>query len=90
MDLDDQMQAKMHARFAELLWEMLHAEPCEHCRRSYPGAKEMTVVRQFLADNGTTADLRNAAPLHNLADSLPSFDEEEKVTKPGKAKKSTA
>jgi hypothetical protein len=90
MDLDDKMQAKMHARFAELLWEMLHAEPCEHCKRSFPGAKEMTVVRQFLADNGTTADLRNAAPLHNLADALPSFDEEEKVTKPGKAKKRTA
>lgn len=90
MDLDDQMQAKMHARFAELLWEMLHAEPCGTCKRSYPTAKDLTVVRQFLADNGTTADLRNAAPLHNLADSLPSFDEEEKVTKPGKAKKRTA
>jgi hypothetical protein len=87
MDLDDQMQAKMHARFAELLWEMLHAEPCGTCKRSYPTAKDLTVVRQFLADNGTTADLRNVAPLHNLADSLPSFDEEEKVTKPGKKKR---
>lgn len=90
MDLDADMQAKMHARFAELCWELMHSEPCGTCKRSYPGAKEMTVVRQFLADNGTTADLRNAATLHQLADSLPSFDEEEKVTKPGKAKKRTA
>lgn len=85
MKLDDKMQAKLHARLAELCWEMLHAEPCDKCHRSYPGAKELTVIRQFLADNGTTADIRNQATLHKLEDELPSFeDPEAPVTKPSK------
>ena len=85
MKLDDKMQAKMHARLAEVLWEMLHAEPCGQCHRSFPGAKELTVVRQWLADNGTTADLRSQTPLHNLADALPSFEDPEAiVSKPAK------
>ena len=88
MKLDPKIQEKLHARLAETLWEMLHAEPCEHCHRSFPGAKELTVVRQFLADNGTTADLRNAAPLTRLTDALPSFEDPEAlVTKPAKKKR---
>lgn len=86
-ELDPKMQSKLHKRLAEQLWEALNGEPCDKCLRSYPDAKWMTVIRQFLADNGTTADLRNQAPLHNLADSLPNFEDPElPVQKPGKKK----
>jgi hypothetical protein len=85
MKLDAKTQAELHEKLGAALLEMLNATPCSHCNRTYPGAKELTVIRQFLADNGTTADLRSQTPLHNLADALPSFeDPEERVSKPSK------
>lgn len=88
MNLNDKIQERLHNELAEALLEMLHAEPCAECKRSYPGAKELTVIRQFLADNGTTADLRTKTPLRNLADDLPNFEDPEgRVEKEPKRKK---
>jgi hypothetical protein len=85
MKLNAKVQAELHEKLGAALLEMLNATPCTHCNRSYPTAKDLTVIRQFLADNGTTADLRSQTPLHSLAEALPSFeDPEERVTKPSK------
>ncbi len=72
---------QIHRELADRLLEMLRGDHCETCGRTGPGAKELTVIRQFLADNGVTADLRSRTPLHRLAEAgdLPSFDPDERV-----------
>jgi hypothetical protein len=85
MKLDPKTQEKLHEKLASQLLELFDRPPCEHCGFTTVNAKDLTVVRQFLADNGTTADLHNRAPIRQLTDNLPTFeDPEDKITKPGK------
>ena len=88
MNLDPKMQAKLHEELAQRLLESLQREACESCGFKPADPRLLTVVRQFLADNGTTADLANRAPRRALTDNLPEFDPEQPIVKP--AKKRTA
>lgn len=84
MKLNSKTQEKLHEALGDTLLGWFKRPPCDHCGFSGLGAKELTVVRQWLADNSTTADVGTSVPLRQLADALPEFDPEDRVAKPGK------
>jgi hypothetical protein len=71
---NDALHADLHDRLAKELLARLTAGACAACGRGDASHQELTVVRQFLADNGITAAARTRTPLHALAGKLPFVD----------------
>lgn len=81
MDANEKIYDQLHTKLAAQLLAWMQADECEHCGRAGAGAKDLTVARAFLVDNGITAVARPKTPLHRLADSMPFEDPEDQVTR---------
>jgi hypothetical protein len=77
--LDDATKTELHNLLGEELLKRLKAAPCPHCERGYVTHQELTVMRQFLSDNGVTAVARVGSPLRRVHDDLPFVDPTESV-----------
>ena len=75
--LNDAVKVELHERLAQELLKRLKAAPCVHCERGYISHQELTVIRQFLSDNGITSVARPNTPLHSLTSGLPFVDPDE-------------
>lgn len=80
-DKNEKVYDALHTELAQRLLDMLRADPCDKCLRQGPGAKELTVIRQFLTDNNITAVARTKTPLYSLAEHMPFEDPEEQVAR---------
>lgn len=82
---DELLASDMHELLArELLNRLKSNVPCEKCGRSAATIQELTLIRQFLSDNGVTGGLMGRAPAASVVTSkLPVFDDEEGHLHPG-------
>lgn len=77
--LDDKPKLELHNLLAEELLRRLKLPPCEACGRGPASHQELTVIRQFLSDNGVTSVARPGTPLRSLTSDLPFTDPEERI-----------
>ena len=78
MDPVTKLTDDLIAALGEELKRRLTKGNCEHCGRSAASHQELTVIRQWIADNDT-ASARQMPPLRSVVEKLPFSDPDEKV-----------
>jgi hypothetical protein len=75
--LTPEREDELFRALADQLYARATGDTCEHCGRSAASPQELTVLRQFLSDNGITAALPAAGEIHRLVRNLPFSDGEQ-------------
>lgn len=68
---------RLHELLARSLLNRLeHDVVCDKCNRGQVTTGELTMIRQFLSDNGTTGPAATPPSKVKLTDDLPAFDDQ--------------